>query len=1016
MLRKIFLLSICLLTVVTNYVCASMPARGLRLHLDANSLIGYVNGQTVSSWPDLAVADGNANNATSTGTPIYVPNSLNGKPIIKIAGTSDRNGNGTTTEYDFYAISPTIPNVKTIALVFKPTSNTYYTWSTIMSGPTSDNYGWHGDTHWGSAYWDYAYSVNSITSSVLAIDGNSNAAPSGGGYKSVDYDNFHVIIIKLADGSSPFDLGFLAHTARYNSYNEYGMEIAELLVYDQHLTEIEENQLGSYLGNKYGISTSYLPYVDPTAYSPSPTDANCGLPASGVTLTWNILNGISPKSTVWFGPQGNMTQRASGLTTNSYATGPLNPDTDYEWRIDIVDGGHTYTGVVWNFRTVLNSTKILDWGFESASSVSASPAHQQFIPAANTIAAASGDGWGPVSDTLNDNGLYGMKHIAYPYGYSWISDLYGGQNLHPVDGSDYYNWGAWVEYTFDTTYSIGNMYVWNQNQTDLTNRGLQNVTVQYSANGTTWNTLGNYVIPQANGLNGLTPYAINFGGISAKYVVITAALTDGQYGPDAGGSDSYYALAKVRFGINGTSANEVITPDSANYGTLDGDGIVKGNPQIAEGFTASDHCMSFSGDNDVVASNLFDSTFPAAGSEQWSMNFYVYITEELNQYDILAGIGSPLGSPDGTVRYIINYGRAQGNHGNQIYFWGHNAFDLPTNTPFDIAQWQMITVTYDGLNLKIYKNGSQIASKKMALLDAAPVVNIANKGMWSSDAGKFKGKIDNFSMYKGVLSQSEINALAQQLPLTGNFNKDSKVDFKDFATLSEKWLNDTSVKQWPTTMLADCENPADFTRWSVPSSWNTGIATIKLIEGDSSNPSDPNQPFEGRYAVRMTYDNRPGSDNNKWSAVDVNLAGIVDMTKYDLLRIHLKRHAGNSREQGMFFRGYSPEGAELFNIDEATYSTDFPAGVWEFADGASNGNIVIWCDWFPFAHRLAKIRIGAKMQTGTAGGTGTIDIDNITLERFDNCLGTIQEGDFNADCRIDFEDVQIFIGNWLKSE
>ncbi len=224
---------------------AGLTNAGLQLHLDASSLTGYSDGDSVTTWVDLAGGD---NSAVSTGTPTYVANALNGKAVIKIAGTSDRYGNGKAAEYDFYSI-PTISNVQTIAMVFKPTSNSYYTWAPIMSGPTADNYGWHGDTHWGNAYWDYAYSVGSIANSTLRINGN---APVNGGYTGVDYDNFSVITIQLAAGT-PFDLGYLAHTARYNNYNEYGMEIAELLVYDTPLSDAQVVGLAYSLGQKYGI-------------------------------------------------------------------------------------------------------------------------------------------------------------------------------------------------------------------------------------------------------------------------------------------------------------------------------------------------------------------------------------------------------------------------------------------------------------------------------------------------------------------------------------------------------------------------------------------------------------------------------------------------------------------------------------------------------------------------------------------------------------------------------------------
>jgi hypothetical protein len=244
MSRKIVLLSMVL--GIASYAGADIPTTGLQLHLDASSLTGYSNGDTVANWQDLAGGD---NSGTSTGTPTYVTNVLNGLPVIKIDGTSNRSGGTLPNSNDFYSI-PTIANVKTIAMVFKPTSNTYYSWSAMMAGPTSDNYGWHGDTHWGNAYWDYAYSINSIQGAKVRVDG---LAEFDGGRNGVDYDHFNVVTIQLAAGT-PFDLAFLAHTARYNSTNVYGMEIAELLVYNQQLSASDLSGLTVTMGAKYGIA------------------------------------------------------------------------------------------------------------------------------------------------------------------------------------------------------------------------------------------------------------------------------------------------------------------------------------------------------------------------------------------------------------------------------------------------------------------------------------------------------------------------------------------------------------------------------------------------------------------------------------------------------------------------------------------------------------------------------------------------------------------------------------------
>ena len=324
---------------------AAIPTTGLQLHLDAGSLTGYSDGATVHTWPDLAGGD---NNATSIGTPTYVADGLNGLPVIQIEGTSNRDGNGLPNSDDYFSF-PEISNVKTIALVFKSTSNTYYTWSTILSGPTNDEYYWHGDTRWGTTYWDYGYTANSIAWSSLAIDGVGGY---DGGYTAVDYDNFHVVTIDLYDGDQ-VDLAFLAHTARYNDYNVYGMDIAELLIYDQHLSETDLEQLQFELMFKYGFGATKLI---------SPTNEQTNVPVN-VELSWKAYDPAWAVD-VYLDPNeilvnsGNVSAKlVSNEVLSQVELVDLELETTYFWRVDVYEpiGGGQYTvhqGSTWSFTTI----------------------------------------------------------------------------------------------------------------------------------------------------------------------------------------------------------------------------------------------------------------------------------------------------------------------------------------------------------------------------------------------------------------------------------------------------------------------------------------------------------------------------------------------------------------------------------------------------------------------------------------------------------------------------------------
>ena len=99
---------------------------------------------------------------------------------------------------------------------------------------------------------------------------------------------------------------------------------------------------------------------------------------------------------------------------------------------------------------------------------------------------------------------------------------------------------AWIRYDFDRLYKLQEMWVWNYNNDFeyLLNAGMKNVTVEYSSDGLTWQTLGQYVLPQAPSAGGYAHDATIICGVAARAVRITATSN---YGGAASG------LSEVRF-------------------------------------------------------------------------------------------------------------------------------------------------------------------------------------------------------------------------------------------------------------------------------------------------------------------------------------------------------------------------------------------------------------------------------------------------------------------------------------
>jgi len=96
----------------------------------------------------------------------------------------------------------------------------------------------------------------------------------------------------------------------------------------------------------------------------------------------------------------------------------------------------------------------------------------------------------------------------------------------------------WIMYQFNSLQSLYDLTIWNLNHPDYIKDGLNQVIIDYSSNGTSWNTLDTFTFPKApasgfyEGFHGP-----DLGGIAARYLLITALSNHG------GGC---YGLSEVR--------------------------------------------------------------------------------------------------------------------------------------------------------------------------------------------------------------------------------------------------------------------------------------------------------------------------------------------------------------------------------------------------------------------------------------------------------------------------------------
>ncbi|HWD39382.1 MAG TPA: LamG domain-containing protein, partial [Fimbriimonas sp.] len=140
---------------------------------------------------------------------------------------------------------------------------------------------------------------------------------------------------------------------------------------------------------------------------------------------------------------------------------------------------------------------------------------------------------------------------------------------------------------------------------------------------------------------------------------------------------------------------------------------------------------------------------PTAADAKWTINAFVYMDQQPGDLSLIAGFGTGR-DQGGAQRFLIK------NEGH-IYFWG-SSIDIDSNVPFDLNRWQMVTISYDGTMVRIYKDGKEIKSEEASFADAAPLVRVGPPPAWRY-GNRFAGKVAGLSIWNDALPADYIKAL-----------------------------------------------------------------------------------------------------------------------------------------------------------------------------------------------------------------------------------------------------------------
>jgi hypothetical protein len=81
----------------------------------------------------------------------------------------------------------------------------------------------------------------------------------------------------------------------------------------------------------------------------------------------------------------------------------------------------------------------------------------------------------------------------------------------------------WILYDLGWEYTLDSTYIWNYNSWGINDRGMKDVIIDYSSDGTNWTSLGTFEFEMASGsIRYEGTKGPDFGGIMTRYVLITA--------------------------------------------------------------------------------------------------------------------------------------------------------------------------------------------------------------------------------------------------------------------------------------------------------------------------------------------------------------------------------------------------------------------------------------------------------------------------------------------------------------
>lgn len=144
---------------------------------------------------------------------------------------------------------------------------------------------------------------------------------------------------------------------------------------------------------------------------------------------------------------------------------------------------------------------------------------------------------------------------------------------------------------------------------------------------------------------------------------------------------------------------------------------------------------------------------PTRAGDSWTINLMLRVEKQPPNRTMIAGFGS-LVDETGHARYLTKFA-------NGIHFWSSHR-DGDTNTQLDLNKWQMLTATYDGKTLRLYKNAEPIGTTELQFVDDAPEVHIAPLDPWDKRR-RLAGEVREMTIWNSALPEEALRAMWESM-------------------------------------------------------------------------------------------------------------------------------------------------------------------------------------------------------------------------------------------------------------